>query len=235
MKASSHFSVRLACVRRAASVRPEPGSNSLLKLYNKCFRICYLILILAIARNYRFFSLFWLLLLNSWSFLTLRISRVVYFSFALFNFQDAVASHEAFLLYHISFNLSSTFFKFFQIFSRCSLLPFVQQLLYYITYFPICQVLFQVFSNFLFCDTLAFASFFQCVSLPIISLSNKFVNTFSKVFLKLPSTSFPWVQTSSPLTLVSRSLVRQLYHYIIISSVCQGKKLLDILRLFGIF
>ena len=153
----------------------------------------------------------------------------------MFNFQDAVASYEAFLLYHISFNLSSTFFKFFQIFSRCSLLPFVQQLLYYITSFPICQVLFQVFSNFLFCDTLAFASFFQCVSLSIISLSNKFVNTFSKVFLKLPSTSFPWVQTSSPLTLVSRSLVRQLYHYIIISSVCQGKKLLDILRLFGIF
>ena len=27
------FSVRLACVRRAASVRPEPGSNSLVKLY----------------------------------------------------------------------------------------------------------------------------------------------------------------------------------------------------------
>ena len=27
------FSVRLACVKRAASVRPEPGSNSLFKLY----------------------------------------------------------------------------------------------------------------------------------------------------------------------------------------------------------
>ena len=27
------FSFRLACVRRAASVRPEPGSNSLVKLY----------------------------------------------------------------------------------------------------------------------------------------------------------------------------------------------------------
>ena len=27
------FTVRLACVRRAASVRPEPGSNSLKKLY----------------------------------------------------------------------------------------------------------------------------------------------------------------------------------------------------------
>ena len=27
------FSVRLACVRHAASVRPEPGSNSLFKLY----------------------------------------------------------------------------------------------------------------------------------------------------------------------------------------------------------
>ncbi len=29
----SKFSVRLACVRRAASVHPEPGSNSLKKLY----------------------------------------------------------------------------------------------------------------------------------------------------------------------------------------------------------
>ena len=32
-KDESLFSVRLACVKRAASVRPEPGSNSLLKLY----------------------------------------------------------------------------------------------------------------------------------------------------------------------------------------------------------
>ena len=29
------ISVRLACVKRAASVRPEPGSNSLKKLYIK--------------------------------------------------------------------------------------------------------------------------------------------------------------------------------------------------------
>ena len=41
------FSVRLACVRRAASVRPEPGSNSLVKLYihSKCclYRSCQLL------------------------------------------------------------------------------------------------------------------------------------------------------------------------------------------------
>ena len=32
-KQAQHFSVRLACVRRAASVRPEPGSNSLEMVY----------------------------------------------------------------------------------------------------------------------------------------------------------------------------------------------------------
>ena len=41
------FSVRLACVRRAASVRPEPGSNSLVKLYihsKRClYRSCQLL------------------------------------------------------------------------------------------------------------------------------------------------------------------------------------------------
>ena len=50
-KASFLPSVRLACVRRAASVRPEPGSNSLLSLYIKGFRLYYLPFI-TIARNY---------------------------------------------------------------------------------------------------------------------------------------------------------------------------------------
>ena len=35
IKTEALISVRLACVKRAASVRPEPGSNSLLKLYIK--------------------------------------------------------------------------------------------------------------------------------------------------------------------------------------------------------
>ena len=33
LKQAPNNSVRLACVKRAASVRPEPGSNSLFKLY----------------------------------------------------------------------------------------------------------------------------------------------------------------------------------------------------------
>ena len=36
------FLARLACVRHAASVHPEPGSNSLLKSYIKGFRLYYL-------------------------------------------------------------------------------------------------------------------------------------------------------------------------------------------------
>ena len=34
----SHISVRLACVRHAASVRPEPGSNSLLSCIKSVFQ-----------------------------------------------------------------------------------------------------------------------------------------------------------------------------------------------------
>ena len=33
IKSKLFISVRLACVKRAASVRPEPGSNSLVSLY----------------------------------------------------------------------------------------------------------------------------------------------------------------------------------------------------------
>ena len=42
------FSVRLACVRRAASVRPEPGSNSLFKLYIQTLRVFISILAITI-------------------------------------------------------------------------------------------------------------------------------------------------------------------------------------------
>ena len=42
MKASSQISVRLACVRHAASVRPEPGSNSLKIVFNRpCGRLIH--------------------------------------------------------------------------------------------------------------------------------------------------------------------------------------------------
>lgn len=93
--------------------------------------------------------------------LLFRISRVVCFFHShcsIFKMLLLLVD-EAFLLYHISFNLSSAFFKFFQIFSRCSLPLFVQQLFYYITSLPICQVLFSFFpfSNLLFCDTSASA------------------------------------------------------------------------------
>ena len=76
----SKFSVRLACVRRAASVRPEPGSNSLVKLYihSKCclYRSCQLL------TDYLCFLSSSLTL--SW------ISRVFCTCSALFNFQDTV-------------------------------------------------------------------------------------------------------------------------------------------------
>ncbi len=48
IKQASMFSVRLACVKRAASVRPEPGSNSLFKLYIQTLRVFISILAITI-------------------------------------------------------------------------------------------------------------------------------------------------------------------------------------------
>ena len=144
------FSVRLACVRRAASVRPEPGSNSLVKLYihSECclYRSCQLL------TDYLCFLSSSLTL--SW------ISRVFCTCSALFNFQDTVLditfcwSHfraATFILYHTFELLSSELFvNVFNIpWSSARLCSFrfsfeilisPLQLLYYITSLRFCQV-----------------------------------------------------------------------------------------------
>ena len=82
-------SVRLACVKRAASVRPEPGSNSLLNsiyqliLFNQNINPVFFIT-LACYYCFVFFSLFL-------TFLFLKRNFKGRYFFTLFNFQDAVS------------------------------------------------------------------------------------------------------------------------------------------------
>ena len=57
-------------------------------------------------------------------------------------------------LYRSYFNLSRTFFDLFQILFRCSIqLPLASALAYISRYFPSCQVLFFIFSNYFFLST----------------------------------------------------------------------------------
>ena len=100
-KQASIFSVRLACVKRAASVRPEPGSNSLFKLYIQTLRVFISILAITIRSQLPlwFFCLFWLLKVPiSWNL------KGFFACSALFNFQDTFeAAFVLQLLYYITF------------------------------------------------------------------------------------------------------------------------------------
>ena len=112
----SIISVRLACVRRAASVHPEPGSNSLKKLYiSKAYAFNYPVS-LRITRNYCFivFSDFSCLFLIK----NQGISRVVIFVNVQFSkcLCFICLSETAYLLYHSFLILSSTFSEIFVIF-----------------------------------------------------------------------------------------------------------------------
>ena len=100
-KQASIFSVRLACVKRAASVRPEPGSNSLFKLYIQTLRVFISIPAITIRSQLPlwFFCLFWLLKVPiSWNL------KGFFACSALFNFQDTFeAAFVLQLLYYITF------------------------------------------------------------------------------------------------------------------------------------
>ena len=113
----SKFSVRLACVRRAASVHPEPGSNSLKSCIYQEPRF------LIILFHYESLAITDFLVFSDFSCLfpikNQGISRVVIF-IVMFSFQSAIVSNHlsetAYLLYHRFLNLSSTFSEFFVIF-----------------------------------------------------------------------------------------------------------------------
>ena len=135
------FSVRLACVKRAASVRPEPGSNSLWKLYIQTLRVFISILAITIRSQLPlwFFRLFWLLKIPNLFGISRAFSLVVHCSI----FKILVSGFRAatFTLYHIQKFLSSKHFV-----NCCSFLfsrafpSRRDQLFYFITSCPVCQV-----------------------------------------------------------------------------------------------
>ena len=135
------FSVRLACVKRAASVRPEPGSNSLWKLYIQTLRVFISILAITIRSQLPlwFFRLFWLLKIPNLFGISRAFSLVVHCSI----FKILVSGFRAatFTLYHIQKFLSSKHFV-----NCCSFLLFssfpsrCDQLFYFITSCSVCQV-----------------------------------------------------------------------------------------------
>ena len=140
-KQASIFSVRLACVKRAASVRPEPGSNSLFKLYIQTLRVFISILAITIRSQLPlwFFRLFWLLKIPNLFGISRAFSLVVHCSI----FKILVSGFRAatFTLYHIQKFLSSK-----QFVNCCSFLLFssfpsrCDQLFYFITSCSVCQV-----------------------------------------------------------------------------------------------
>ena len=137
LKQAPNNSVRLACVKRAASVRPEPGSNSLVKLYpNSLSRFMISVL------HCRVFCIFqslldFLLLVSSKQF-----TRVLCFSL-LFNFQDTVAPFLkcSSIISHF-FRFVKRFFEIFSISFFHSLAVSVRRLIYLTTFSPACQAFF---------------------------------------------------------------------------------------------
>ena len=110
-------SVRLACVRHAASVRPEPGSNS---PYN--FRVLssftYLLALFPFPKK-----LFELSESALSSTIVFSLSSGLFAYFQLFNFQRAFRRlATAFIYYHTIYILSTPFFNFFKVFQTFEVL-----------------------------------------------------------------------------------------------------------------
>ena len=133
------FPVRLACVKHAASVHPEPGSNSLIK----CLIHSRQPTSLVISRFYCFW--FKTVLKNKCK----EFSRIVCVS--LFSYQGRLSCDILFILSHL-FHFVKNFFKFFQSFSNSSGFPdffsdvrlsaLFKRLDYFNTFVFSCQALF---------------------------------------------------------------------------------------------
>ena len=169
--------VRLECVKHAASVHPEPGSNSRIKYFTVLGTAIYLFELDSLFLLFPWVSQFvvesCVLLWNLTSSLVRLSTFLALFSrLSLFNFQGTVSLPlfaTAYIVYHTQFRLSRGFQNFFQIsfrhfcslqvaiscfFSRSPCLPCLSgtgslaELYYITTFFPFCQPLFALFSPF---------------------------------------------------------------------------------------
>ena len=181
--------VRLECVKHAASVHPEPGSNSRIKYFTVLGTAIYLFELDSLFLLFPWVSQFVIescvLLWNLTSSLVRLSTFLALFSrLSLFNFQGTVSLPlfaTAYIVYHTQFRLSRGFQNFFQVsfrhfrslqvaiscfFSRSPCLPCLSgtgslaELYYITTFFPFCQPLFALFSPF-FCFFYPFFSTFR--------------------------------------------------------------------------
>ena len=115
LKASlSRCFVRLACVKHAASVHPEPGSNSLNKFVTQ---MSQLLLSSSLSSSVYVVQSF-LNVLNVFVLRQLKIYFEIFRVVSLFSYQGScLPSHAtAFIFYRISLHLSTTFFIFLKLF-----------------------------------------------------------------------------------------------------------------------
>ena len=136
------ITVRLECVMHAASVHPEPGSNSQTIV---CLPLSRSDPVWAIYSSFLyFFRVVFSLVLTDFVFALANFA--LYFFLLLFNCQASIAHLLCVSLSIIShlFSLVNTFFKsFLKIFStrllRCFMVAFLRQLGYYSTKHNVCQ------------------------------------------------------------------------------------------------
>ena len=169
--------VRLECVKHAASVHPEPGSNSRIKYFTVLGTAIYLFELDSLFLLFPWVSQFVIescvLLWNLTSSLVRLSTFLALFSrLSLFNFQGTgllPLFATACIVYHTQFRLSRGFQNFFQVsfrhfrslqvaiscfFSRSPCLPCLSgtgslaELYYITTFFSFCQPLFSPFFNF---------------------------------------------------------------------------------------
>ena len=118
--------VRLECVRHAASVHPEPGSNSPVIIINRLSPdLCFLPERFSCSITFSSFSkfLFGFLALSPSYFY--QVFRCLKFCCSIFKDRAPVPSRKfppflgrAFLFYYLPFRLSSGFFNFFRVFGK---------------------------------------------------------------------------------------------------------------------
>ena len=117
-------SVRLACLRHAASVHPEPGSNSPKKFVSLFFSLTLWInVLLSFQRSFCFLRESTINIPNVFTqvntFFTLFSFFYIFFIFVFFMYQ---ISNKVTLIYHFYYPLSICFFHFFLLFISTLLL-----------------------------------------------------------------------------------------------------------------
>ena len=163
-KLHSNSSVRLACVKHAASVHPEPGSNSHVKMVFEPVKISLANLTVLTVLRFLFFislKIFW----NFQGCITVYLSRC--FAVVLISF-DILSQLISFV---------NNFFNFFELFQEFVSHFYAATVIYYNSLFSACQALFLNF----FQSSVAFQ---LPQRLLILSEPFAFVKHFFLLFLK---------------------------------------------------